>query len=338
MTFGLPANTTLKINDYSIMKRILILFVCLSMAYLSDARETTFTVTSPDMADKVSVTHTDAGFTLHVCHDGKPVFSIENISMTVDGTCWNGTSSFRKAVRTSTERELHPVAPRKFSVLEDCHNELSLEYRDYAFQVRVYNEGLAYRFCGKSDRRDVHEAANNGDKRAALGVAMETHRIKKYIGAYAALLGRVDAIVFTAGVGEMGDHIRKGTLEGLESLGIIFDEEKKILTIATPSNNSIEINDDGQHIKLADQHKNEIVMDSGGITLTSAKDITLNAKGGITMDAASNISGTAKADISLEGNNVKLQAKMGATVKGNATAELSASGQTTVKGAVIMLN
>ena len=152
MTFGLPANTTLKINDYSIMKRILILFVCLSMAYLSDARETTFTVTSPDMADKVSVTHTDAGFTLHVCHDGKPVFSIENISMTVDGTCWNGTSSFRKAVRTSTERELHPVAPRKFSVLEDCHNELSLEYRDYAFQVRVYNEGLAYRFCGKSDR------------------------------------------------------------------------------------------------------------------------------------------------------------------------------------------
>lgn len=123
-----------------------------------------------------------------------------------------------------------------------------------------------------------------------------------------------------------------------EKLRIEFDEEKKILTIATPGNNSIEINDDGQHIKLADQHKNEIVMDSGGITLTSAKDITLNAKGGITMDAASNISGTAKADISLEGNNVKLQAKMGATVKGNASAELSASGQTTIKGAVIMLN
>ena len=84
--------------------------------------------------------------------------------------------------------------------------------------------------CGKSDRRDVHEAANNGDKRAALGVAMETHRIKKYIGAYAALLGRVDAIVFTAGVGEMGEHIRRGACEGLENLGIMLDEEKNNLS------------------------------------------------------------------------------------------------------------
>lgn len=84
--------------------------------------------------------------------------------------------------------------------------------------------------CGKSDRRDVHEAADKGDKRAALGVAMETHRIKKYIGAYAALLGRVDAIVFTAGVGEMGEHIRRGACEGLENLGIMLDEEKNNLS------------------------------------------------------------------------------------------------------------
>ena len=79
-------------------------------------------------------------------------------------------------------------------------------------------------------------------------------------------------------------------------------------------------------------------MDSGGITLSSSKDIKLTAKGGITMDATSKISGTAKSDISLDGMNVKLQAKVGATVKGNATAELSASGQTTVKGAMVMIN
>ena len=84
--------------------------------------------------------------------------------------------------------------------------------------------------CGKSDRRDVHEAALAGDRNAQLAVDMECHRLKKYIGAYAALLGRVDAVVFTAGVGEMGDHIRKGTLEGLENLGIIFDEEKNRLS------------------------------------------------------------------------------------------------------------
>jgi len=56
------------------------------------------------------------------------------------------------------------------------------------------------------------------------------------------------------------------------------------------------------------------------------------------MDATMKISGTAKQDVSLEGLNVKVQAKVGATVKGNATAELSASGQTTVKGAMVMIN
>jgi hypothetical protein len=79
-------------------------------------------------------------------------------------------------------------------------------------------------------------------------------------------------------------------------------------------------------------------MNSNGISLSSAKDITLKAKGAITMDATSKISGIAKQDVSLEGLNVKVQAKVSATVKGNATAELSASGQTTVKGAMVMIN
>ena len=123
-----------------------------------------------------------------------------------------------------------------------------------------------------------------------------------------------------------------------EKLRIEFDEEKKVITVATPGKNTLEISDDGKHIKLADQYKNEIIMDSGGITLSSSKDIKLKAKGGITMDATSKISGTAKADISLNGMNVKVQAKVGATVKGNATAEISASGQTVVKGAIVRIN
>lgn len=123
-----------------------------------------------------------------------------------------------------------------------------------------------------------------------------------------------------------------------EQLRIEFDEEKKVITIATPSKNTLEISDDGKSITLTDQHKNEIKMDSGGITLLSSKDIKLTAKGSITMDATSKISSTAKSDISLDGTNIKVQAKMGATIKGNATAELSASGQTTVKGAMVMIN
>ncbi|MEG0454417.1 MAG: phage baseplate assembly protein V, partial [Bacteroides sp.] len=123
-----------------------------------------------------------------------------------------------------------------------------------------------------------------------------------------------------------------------EKMRIEFNEEKKIITISTPGKNTVEINDDAKHIRLTDPHKNEIVMDSNGISLSSSKDIVLKAKGGITMDATTKLSGTARQDVSLEGLNVKIQAKVGAAVKGNATAELSASGQTTVKGAMVMIN
>ena len=117
-----------------------------------------------------------------------------------------------------------------------------------------------------------------------------------------------------------------------------FNEEKKVITVSTPGKNMVEISDDGKYIKLTDQHKNEIVMDNNGISLSSAKDISLKAKGDIKMDANMKISGTAKSDISLDALNVKVQAKVGASVKGNATAELSASGQTVIKGAMVMIN
>lgn len=80
--------------------------------------------------------------------------------------------------------------------------------------------------CGFSDRRDVQNAADEGDEKAKLAIQMECHRLRKYLGAYAAELGRVDAIVFTAGVGEMGEHIRAGACEGLESFGIKLDAHK----------------------------------------------------------------------------------------------------------------
>lgn len=79
------------------------------------------------------------------------------------------------------------------------------------------------------DRRDVHSAADAGDKRAQLAQDMECYRLKKYFGAYLAALGPVDAIVFTAGVGEFAPHIRLKTCEGLEHLGIKLDPKKNEL-------------------------------------------------------------------------------------------------------------
>ncbi|MDR1411693.1 MAG: acetate kinase, partial [Spirochaetaceae bacterium] len=76
-----------------------------------------------------------------------------------------------------------------------------------------------------TDRRDIQKAKLDGDKRALLAQDLEAHRVKKYIGAYQAVLGRVDALVFTAGVGEFAWFIREKILEGLEGIGIDYDPD-----------------------------------------------------------------------------------------------------------------
>jgi acetate kinase len=102
--------------------------------------------------------------------------------------------------------------------------------------------------CGMSDRRDVLKASHQGNEKASLAIAMECHRLKKYIGAYSALLGRVDALVFTAGVGEMAPHIRLGAASGLANIGIELDLEKNDL--ARSRNAELEINTDGSPVKI----------------------------------------------------------------------------------------
>ena len=80
--------------------------------------------------------------------------------------------------------------------------------------------------CGLNDMRDIHKAADEGDERSRLAVEVQTYRNKKYIGAYMAVLGRVDALVFTAGIGENDPIVREKSVAGLEHLGIELDVEK----------------------------------------------------------------------------------------------------------------
>ncbi len=77
-----------------------------------------------------------------------------------------------------------------------------------------------------SDKRDLRKRANQGDERAIRTISVFTYGIKKYIGAYAAVMGGVDAIVFTAGIGENSPESRAETCEGLEFLGVKIDPEK----------------------------------------------------------------------------------------------------------------
>jgi acetate kinase len=99
-----------------------------------------------------------------------------------------------------------------------------------------------------ADRRDVENAAEKGDPVALLTQQVEGYRIKKYIGAYYAALGHVDALVFTAGVGEMGPEIRKLATEGLEELGIVVDE--KMNALAKCRKAELDITGPGSKVKV----------------------------------------------------------------------------------------
>jgi uncharacterized protein involved in type VI secretion and phage assembly len=121
-------------------------------------------------------------------------------------------------------------------------------------------------------------------------------------------------------------------------LKITFDDEKKITKIETPGGNSITLSDEAKSIEIIDQNSNSLKMTSGGITLESKKDITIKATGNITLDATAKLNLTAKQDVAVSGMNVNNTAQVGFTAKGNATAEVSASGQTTLKGGIVMIN
>lgn len=99
-----------------------------------------------------------------------------------------------------------------------------------------------------TDRRDVVSAMQNGDEKATLAIQLESYRLKKYFGAYAAALGGIQAIVFTAGVGEHSPVIREKCLEGLEFLGIKLDVKKNIL--ANSSNAETCISTDDSKVKI----------------------------------------------------------------------------------------
>ena len=82
---------------------------------------------------------------------------------------------------------------------------------------------------GLTDSRDIEDNAAKGDKMARLALAMSAYRVKKYIGSYVAAMNGLDALVFTAGIGENSDVVRKMICSDLDYLGIVLDNNKNIL-------------------------------------------------------------------------------------------------------------
>lgn len=91
----------------------------------------------------------------------------------------------------------------------------------------LYNHDSGLKgICGENDMREVLRMAAARDEAAQLAIDMYCYRIKKYIGAYYAALGRVDGIIFTAGIGENAPRVRALSCSGLEALGIVIDENR----------------------------------------------------------------------------------------------------------------
>jgi acetate kinase len=88
--------------------------------------------------------------------------------------------------------------------------------------------------CGDNDMREIRRRIDEGDERAQLAFDIYIHRLKKYIGAYYAVLGRVDAVAFTAGVGENAAPVREAAVAGLEELGLAVDAGLNAVRSAEP--------------------------------------------------------------------------------------------------------
>ncbi len=121
--------------------------------------------------------------------------------------------------------------------------------------------------AGSSDLREVEARAAAGDDAARLALQVFAHRVRKYIGAYAAVMGGIDAVVFTGGIGARSAPVRARVCEGLQWLGATIDHERNesgaarieapgssILIAATPTNEELVIA----------RHTRDLVHDSAG--------------------------------------------------------------------------
>ena len=111
---------------------------------------------------------------------------------------------------------------------------------------------------------------------------------------------------------------------------VLFNDDKKIITIETPAGNSIVISEEEKSIILTDQNSNTITMDDSGIALNSPKDIKLTAGGGIEIKATQ--------DIKMEGLNIAAAAQAEFKADGGAGAKLTTSAIAVVKGSMVQIN
>ena len=145
----------------------------------------------------------------------------------------------------------------------------------------------------------------------------------------AVVLGMLHSSAMPTPLTAQDDNHEKG-LVTRSDMRLLFDDDKKIITIQTVDNHSIVINEDEQSITITDMNDNTVILDQSGIALNSPSDITIEATGKIDIKATQ--------DVSIEGLNVNIKANAQLEAQGQAGAKLSSSGIAEIQGSLVKIN
>ena len=153
-----------------------------------------------------------------ICHLGNG----SSLSVVKDGKCVDTTMGFTPLEGVMMGTRSGDIDPAAIEYLGKKLDKNMSEMVDYLNK----KSGMLGISGFSSDCRDLTSAAEEGNERAKLALEMTAYRIKKYVGAFAAVLGGVDAVIFTGGIGEHSPLIRGQVMENMEYLGIDFDFDK----------------------------------------------------------------------------------------------------------------
>ena len=158
------------------------------------------------------------GTKIVTCHIGNG----SSISAVKDGKCVDTSMGFTPLEGVMMGTRCGSIDPAIVSFIMEKKNYTTKEVDNYLNKKCGFDgvSGVG------SDSRDIERAMNEGNERAKLAYDMLCYQIKKYIGAYSASMGGLNAIVFTAGIGEHSVYIRENALKGLEYLGVKLDKER----------------------------------------------------------------------------------------------------------------
>jgi acetate kinase len=131
-------------------------------------------------------------------------------------------------------------------ILLDLSRELSREDLESLLNKRAGLRGLT----GTDDLREIERRAGDGDEDCRLAIGLHAHRIRKYLGAYAAVMGGVDVIAFTGGVGENSAPVRHRSLQRLAFLGALLDEERNRNARVDARTPIVEISREDSHVRI----------------------------------------------------------------------------------------